>query len=307
MSESSSKAPSETLDQYGVIGHPVEHSWSPFIHGQFARQTGQALAYRLHDVPPERFRVHVADFAEHGGRGLNVTVPHKLAAARLSSELTGRAQRAGAVNTLVLEADRILGDNTDGAGLVRDLVSNLGLELADRRILIAGAGGAARGVLSPLLALGPAQILVAARVAARARSLVDEFAVPGHKLAGCGFEELPCERFDLVLNATSASLNGQVPALSQAVIGPATLCYDMAYARTDTAFVRWARERGCERAVQGWGMLVEQAAESFQLWRGIRPDTAPVLAQLTAGRRGSGGGGGGGGAGGAGAARATRA
>ncbi len=278
-----------TLDQYGVIGHPVAHSWSPFIHATFARQTGQALAYRLHDVPPEAFREYVLDFAALGGRGLNVTVPHKLAAAALASELTGRARRAGAVNTLMFDAERILGDNTDGAGLVRDLCSNLGLALAGRRILIAGAGGAARGVVAPLLALDPLELVLAARVAERARALAADFPEARGVLRGCSLEALGdteargARAFDLIVNATSAGLTGQAPRIPDTALGAATLCYDMAYARTDTPFLRWARERGCERAVQGWGMLVEQAAESFYLWRGVRPDTAPVLALLASG------------------------
>lgn len=280
---------SEALDRYGVIGHPVAHSWSPFIHGMFARQTGQPLAYQLHDVPSERFREYVLDFAARGGRGLNVTIPHKVAAAELASELTGRARRAGAVNTLMFDGGRTLGDNTDGAGLVRDLCSNLGLTLAKRRILIAGAGGAARGVVAPLLALDPLEVVIAARVAERARALAADFPESGGALRSGAFDELrsgaerPAGEFDLIINATSASLSGEVPPIPDAAVGAATLCYDMAYARTDTPFVRWARERGCERAVQGWGMLVEQAAESFYIWRGVRPDTAPVLALLARG------------------------
>jgi len=267
------------LDQYGVIGHPVAHSWSPFIHGLFARETGQALAYRLHDVPPERFEEYVLDFAARGGRGLNVTVPHKLAAARLATELSPRAARAAAANTLTFVETRILGDNTDGAGLVRDLTLNLGLTIANRRILIAGAGGAARGVLGPLIELEPIELAIAARSAERAQALARDSADLG-AVRGCGLDELGLGSFDLVINATSAGLAGEVPAIPAEAIGRSTTCYDMGYSRSDTAFVRWAREHGCERAVQGWGMLVEQAAESFLIWRGIRPDTASVRALL---------------------------
>lgn len=266
-------------DEYGVIGHPVAHSWSPFIHAQFARETGQALVYRLHDVPPERFREHVIGFARAGGRGLNVTVPHKLAAAALAGELTPRAVRAGAVNTLTFAGARVRGDNTDGAGLVRDLTRNFGIRLAGRRILLAGAGGAARGVLAPLLELDPAELVVASRVADRARRLAADFAALG-SVHGCALGELPGGGFDLVLNATSASLSGEVPAIPESAVSASTLCYDMAYSKTDTPFVRWARERGCALAVQGWGMLVEQAAESFEIWRGVRPATAAVLELL---------------------------
>lgn len=267
-------------DQYGVVGHPVAHSWSPFIHGLFARQTQQSLIYRLHDVDPEHFRSHVLEFFARGGRGLNVTLPHKLAAAELTNELSPRAERAGAVNTLALRNEHhIKGDNTDGAGLIRDLRSNLQVPLANRRILIVGAGGATRGVLAPLLEQKPAQLVIANRTAQRARELVEDFGDLG-PLSYCSFEELPREAFDVIINATSAGLSSQVPAITAAVIGAGTFCYDMAYGKDSTPFVRWALEHGCARAEQGWGMLVEQAAESFFIWRNVRPDTAPVLATL---------------------------
>jgi shikimate dehydrogenase len=269
----------QALDQYGVIGHPIAHSWSPFIHGMFARQTGQALVYRLYDVPPEDFRRSVLEFQAQGGRGLNVTVPHKVAAAELANELTERAERAGAVNTLTCLPQRIRGDNTDGIGLVRDLTANLGMTLTQRRILIVGAGGAARGVIAPLLALHPAELWVAGRTAERAAPLAQQFAALG-EVRSAALTEVPHERFDLLINATSASLRGEVPALPAECVGPDTLCYDMAYAKFDTAFVRWARAQGCTRAVLGWGMLVEQAAESFFVWRGVRPETAPLRAAL---------------------------
>lgn len=267
-------------DTYGVIGHPVSHSFSPFIHGLFARQTQQNLVYRLHDVPPEQFRSHVLEFFSRGGRGLNVTVPHKLAAAELANDLSPRADRAGAVNTLALRDEhRIIGDNTDGAGLVQDLKANLKVSIANRRVLIVGAGGATRGVLAPLLQQKPAELVIANRTAAKARELVEDFGDLG-TLSHYGFEELPPDAFDLIINATSAGLSSEVPAISAAVIGAGTICYDMTYGRESTPFVRWALEHGCSRAEQGWGMLVEQAAESFFIWRGVRPDTAPVLAAL---------------------------
>jgi shikimate dehydrogenase len=267
-------------DQYGVIGHPVAHSWSPFIHGMFARQTGESVVYRLHDVAPEHFRNYVLEFFSRGGRGLNVTVPHKVAAADLANELTPRAERAGAVNTLMLKRDnRLLGDNTDGAGLVHDLRDNLSVELNNRRVLIVGAGGATRGVVAPLMVLRPASLVVANRTAERAQGFVADFQDLG-AIRGCGFEEIGFESFDLVINATSASLSGDMPAIPATVIQPKTVCYDMSYGKTDTPFLKWARENGCARSLQGWGMLVEQAAESFQLWRGVRPQTAPVLDAL---------------------------
>ena len=271
---------SDELDQYGVVGHPVAHSWSPFIDGMFAKQTGQSLIYRLYDVTPERFDAHVREFAARGGRGLNVTLPHKVAAASIARELTRRAQRAGAVNTLTFVDGEILGDNTDGVGLARDLTDNLGVRVADRRILIVGAGGAVRGVLGPLLELEPKEIVIAGRSVERAQTLAAQFADLG-TVRGCGLDELSLGgSFDILINATSASLSGEVPSIAGDAITSGTLCYDMAYARTETAFSRWAKDHGCGRAVQGWGMLVEQAAESFAIWRGMRPLTAPVLALL---------------------------
>ncbi|MBK6596905.1 MAG: shikimate dehydrogenase [Proteobacteria bacterium] len=268
------------MDQYGVVGHPVSQSWSPFIHGLFARQTDQALTYRLYDIAPAQFRGEVLEFFAHGGRGLNVTVPHKEAAADLANELSARAERAGAVNTLMLQGDHhLIGDNTDGAGLVRDLERNLRVPVADRRILILGAGGAARGVLGPLLDLQPAELVLANRGADRAINLATLFADLG-AVRGCGFADLSGEPFDLVINATSAALTGGVPDVSPSIVGRDTVCYDMTYGKADTPFVTWAQQRGCEHAYKGWGMLVEQAAESFYLWRGVRPETAPVLAVL---------------------------
>jgi shikimate dehydrogenase len=266
-------------DRYGVVGFPVAHSRSPFIHGMFARQTAQNIEYRLYEIPPVRFKTEVAKFFQDGGGGLNVTAPHKTAAADFALELTPRAERAGAVNTLAMQGGRILGDNTDGAGLVRDLLENLQIEIAGKRLLILGAGGATRGIVAPLLENGPEELVVANRGAARARDLVSPFSDLG-KVRGCGFDDLPMRPFDLVINATSAGLDGQVPKVNPAIIGPLTICYDLSYAKTDTPFVKWAWGKGCARAVEGWGMLVEQAAESFALWRGIRPDTAPVLAVL---------------------------
>jgi shikimate dehydrogenase len=265
-------------DIYGVVGHPVAHSRSPFIHGCFARQTGQNLVYRLHDVRPEDLHAFLAQFVESGGKGLNITLPHKRAAAEFARELTPRATLAGAVNTLVVEGDsRVLGDNTDGAGLVRDLETNLSIALAGRQILVLGAGGAVRGVLGPLLERGPAEIVVANRSAARAREVVAAFAGRG-ALRACGLEELVPQPVDLVINATAASLAGVAPAMTPRVIGPHTVCYDLAYGVGETAFTRFATQAGAARALQGWGMLVEQAAESFALWRGVRPDTRALLA-----------------------------
>ena len=215
-------------DQYGVIGHPIAHSWSPFIHGLFARQTEQAMVYRRFDVPPAKFRRHVMHFFLHGGRGLNVTLPHKLAAAGLANELTPRAERAGAVNTLMMQGENeILGDNTDGEGLVRDLQDNCGVTISGSRILILGAGGAARGALAPLLELQPSEIVIANRTAARASTLAREFAPLGN-LIGCGFDSALLTEFDLIINATSASTDGDTPVIAPTLVGERTICYDMA-------------------------------------------------------------------------------
>jgi shikimate dehydrogenase len=267
-------------DQYGVVGHPISHSWSPFIHGLFAKQTDQFINYRLYDIAPENFRAQVLEFFTRGGRGLNVTVPHKEAAAELANELTPRADRAGAVNTLILNADHaLLGDNTDGHGLVTDLRKNLGLDITNERLLILGAGGATRGVAEPLLALGPTELVIANRTPERAINLASLFSDLG-PIRGCGFEDVGEEPFDIIINATAAGLTGSVPNVDGGVIAGHTVCYDMSYSKSATPFVSWAIEHGCARAHKGWGMLVEQAAESFTLWRGVRPDTEPVLAVL---------------------------
>jgi len=267
-------------DRYGVAGHPVSHSWSPFIHGLFARDLGHDISYRLFDFTPEEFEPRVREFFAQGGRGLNVTVPHKIAAAQLATQLSTRATYAGAVNTLAAQKDgTILGDNTDGAGLVRDLCDNLSLVIIRRRVLVVGAGGATRGVIGPLLALEPAEIIIANRTPERAHEMAGKFAKLG-PVRGAAMTALPGGAFDLIINATSASLSGEVPALDSGAIGPETVCYDMAYGKTDTPFMRWALDQGCARAIQGLGMLVEQAAESFRVWRGVKPSTASVLAAL---------------------------
>ena len=266
-------------DQYGVVGHPVSHSRSPFIHGMFARDTGQRLSYRAYDVAPAEFAGWLREFFTHGGRGLNVTLPHKLAAAGLVQQLTPRAARAGAVNTLAAQAEGILGDNTDGAGLMRDLCQNLGVAVAGRRVLVMGAGGATRGLLGPLLELAPAEVLIANRTADRATALAAAFADLG-SIRGAGFAQIDAAPFDLVINATSASLSGIIPPLPAGLIGAHTVCYDLAYGRSASAFLDWALAQGCAQALSGLGMLVEQAAESFELWRGVRPATAAVLAAL---------------------------
>ncbi len=270
------------IDRYAVMGYPVAHSWSPFIHGLFAKQTGQSMTYTRLAVSPENFEREVSAFFSTGGKGLNITVPHKQAATIVTRYRTPRAEIARAVNTLAWKSDGLLGDNTDGAGLVTDLTRNLGFDIANTRILLLGAGGAARGVIGPLLAAAPDCIEIANRHAPRAVELAEEFGLLG-TVRGCAFENVRDDRaFDLVLNATSASLQDEIPPIPRGCIGPATLCYDMAYGKGDTSFTRWARSIGAGRAETGWGMLVEQAAESFYLWRGIKPSTQPALEAIKA-------------------------
>ena len=267
-------------DRYAVIGNPIEHSKSPQIHAAFAAQTGEALEYGRLLGTPGRFAEEVRGFFAGGGKGLNVTVPFKEEAWELADELSPRARLARAVNTLIpLPGGDIRGDNTDGAGLVRDLQVNHGLKLAGKRLLLLGAGGAARGVLGPLCECGPASIAVANRTASRAEQLVAELAELG-PLEGMGLERLAGRRFDLIINATAAGLQDRVPDIPDDLLSPGGWCYDMMYGDRPTAFVRWGLAHGAAKSLDGLGMLVEQAAESFFAWRGLRPDTAPVIAAL---------------------------
>lgn len=261
-------------DRYAVFGHPIAHSKSPQIHTAFARQTGQDMTYEAILAPLDGFADSVAAFIAAGGRGANVTVPFKEEAFRLANRLSPRAQRAGAVNTLSFDADGILGDNTDGAGLVADLTRNLHCTIVGKRVLLLGAGGAARGVIEPLLNQQPAVLVIANRTVSRAEELAELF---GRGIRACGFDAADTP-YDLVINATAASLAGDLPPLSPRVFTPDTLAYDMMYGR-DTPFLDFARTHGA-RTADGLGMLVEQAAEAFHLWRGVRPDTAPVIASL---------------------------
>ncbi|MGN2410655.1 shikimate dehydrogenase [Pseudomonas syringae] len=267
------------MDRYVVFGNPIGHSKSPLIHRLFAEQTGQQLDYQTSLAPLDDFTAFAQAFFQTG-RGANVTVPFKEEAYRLADSLTGRGQRAGAVNTLSkLDDGTLLGDNTDGAGLVRDLTVNCGIALRGQRILLLGAGGAVRGALEPLLAQQPAALVIANRTVEKAERLAQEFADLGPVFAS-SFDWLE-ESVDVIINATSASLAGELPPISPSLIQPgATFCYDMMYSKEPTAFCRWATEHGAAQSVDGLGMLVEQAAEAFLLWRGVRPDSAPVLAEL---------------------------
>ncbi|MFJ2548204.1 shikimate dehydrogenase [Pseudomonas sp. NPDC087612] len=267
------------MDQYVVFGNPIGHSKSPLIHRLFADQTGQQLEYSTLLAPLDDFSMCAQGFFKQG-LGANVTVPFKEEAYRLVDSLTPRAQRAGAVNTLSKLADGTLqGDNTDGAGLVRDLTVNAGVPLSGKRILLLGAGGAVRGVLEPLLAHKPASLVIANRTVEKAEQLAREFADLG-PVAASGFDWLE-EPVDLIINATSASLAGELPPISPSLIEPGkTVCYDMMYGKEPTPFCRWASEHKAAKVLDGLGMLAEQAAEAFYIWRGVRPDTAPVLDEL---------------------------
>jgi shikimate dehydrogenase len=268
-------------DRYVVAGNPVAHSRSPEIHAAFARQTAQDLEYGTLLIEIGCFADQAMRFFAEGGKGMNVTLPFKVDAYELAASLSRTARQAGAVNTLMLRADgRLHGDNTDGTGMVRDLRDNLGWTLAGRSVLLLGAGGAVRGVLGPLLAERPRAVVIANRTPARAEQLARAFGKLG-TLDASDFDSLKGP-FDLVINGTSASLHGAVPALPVHAVGPRTACYDMAYGDEPTAFLRWAASAGVGARADGLGMLVEQAAESFLLWRGVRPLTAPVIAGLRA-------------------------
>ncbi len=269
-------------DQYAVMGNPIAHSKSPRIHALFAAQTGQHLEYRAILVEPGGFAVAARAFREAGGKGLNVTVPFKQDAWVFADLLSARAERAGAVNTLSFEPAGVRGDNTDGVGLVRDLAVNHGYRLAGQRVLLLGAGGAARGVLQPLLMEKPAQLVIANRSAGKALELALRFSDLG-RVSASGFAELAGRQFDLIVNATAAGLSDAVPALPAGVLAADGWCYDLMYGSEPTAFVRWGREQGAARSLDGLGMLVEQAAESFHLWRGVWPETRSVIETLRAG------------------------
>lgn len=272
---------SKSIDRYGVIGNPVAHSLSPQIHQQFAEQTGEAIFYEAIPAPMDSFVDTVRCFRDKGGKGLNVTVPFKEEAWRLSQKLTLRAKDAGAVNTLSFGHEKtIFGDNTDGVGLVRDLKRNLRQKIASKRILMLGAGGAARGVAAPLLDQCPSVLVIANRNTARARTIARYFSKRG-PIKGIGLDTLKEEDpFDLIINATSISLNNGSLELPDALIGTQSSVYDLVYAPKPTPFMQWGTRNGAACVSDGLGMLVEQAAESFFVWRGVKPHTRPVIKSL---------------------------
>jgi shikimate dehydrogenase len=273
-----------TTDRYAVFGHPIKHSKSPRIHRLFAEQTGQMLEYTSQDVPAEQFQSTVTRFFAEGGKGLNCTLPLKELAWDYADHKTERAQLSKAVNTLALREDgTLLGDNTDGHGLITDLVTNHEISLTSSRILILGAGGACRGIITPLLEQSPQTVVIANRTVDRAIMLAAEFNCKG-SITGCGFEALTNQQFDLILNATSASLSGQLPPLPGNLLSAGGNCYDLAYGNEPTAFVRWGLANHAGKSLDGLGMLVEQAAEAFFIWRGVQPKTQPVIELLNSER-----------------------
>ena len=268
-------------DHYAVFGNPIAHSRSPQIHAAFAQQTGEDMDYRAILAPVDDFAGALQEFIAAGGRGANVTVPFKEDAFRRATRLTPRAALAGAVNTLSFEGGEIVGDNTDGVGMLRDITQNLGFALTGRRVLLLGAGGASRGVLGPLLEARPAQIVVANRTEHKAVALAQQFAGQGPVLGG-GLAMLADRQFDLVIDATAATLGGTMPPLSPGLFAVGSLAYAMMYGKGETPFEQFARANGAASYADGLGMLVEQAAEAFMVWRGVRPQAGPVLSMLRA-------------------------
>ncbi len=273
-----------TIDQYAVFGNPINHSKSPQIHKQFAHQTGQSLNYSAQQVPTEQFDYAVDHFFQQGGAGLNCTVPLKELAWKKADVLTESARLAQAVNTLIkLENGEIKGDNTDGKGLVKDITENHQLSLSNKQILILGAGGATRGIMASIMLLSPETLYVANRAVSKALQIAEQFSELS-QIQVVSYEQLSGLHFDLILNATSASLTGQLPPLPDGLLAAGGSCYDLAYANEDTAFVRWGKQQQAHKSLDGLGMLVEQAAAAFFLWRGVFPETAPVIQRLNSER-----------------------
>ena len=266
-------------DRYCVFGNPIGHSKSPIIHAAFARQTGEDIEYTALLAPIDGFADAVQTFIAEAGRGANVTVPFKQEAYQLATRLTPRAELAGAVNTLIFSASEVVGDNTDGFGLLRDIKVNLDTPVAGKRLLILGAGGATRGVLGPLLEEHPLSLTVANRTVPKAKELQERFAHLG-PITGCSYDSLTGQAFDIIIDATSATLDNTMPSLPDGLFAPGSLAYTMMYGKGDSPFHRFAQEQGTARFSEGLGMLVEQAAEAFFVWRGVRPDGKPVMELL---------------------------
>ena len=272
----------DKIDRYAVFGNPISHSKSPQIHSAFAQQTGQNLVYTAELAEVENFEQAVKAFIKNNGKGINITVPFKLQAWQLATQRSARAERAGAVNTIIVRNDgSYFGENTDGIGLVRDLSNNHQIKLKQKKILILGAGGAVRGVIEPIMEKNPAELVIANRTVEKAIQLAEEFSDLGN-ITGCGFDELKNQSFDVVINGTSASLHGDMPPLPDTLFNDNACAYDMMYAAEPTVFMEWASQHSAANVFDGLGMLVEQAAESFNLWRGVQPETKPVINAIRA-------------------------
>lgn len=267
-------------DRYAVFGNPISHSKSPQIHSLFAEQTGQEMIYTAELTEVENFEAAVNSFVKNNGKGINITVPFKQQAWQLATQRSARAERAGAVNTIIVKTDgSYFGENTDGIGLVRDLINNHQISLKQKKILILGAGGAVRGVIEPIMEKNPAELVIANRTVEKALQLAEDFSDLGN-ISGSGFDELEGQSFDIVINGTSASLHGDLPPLPDELFNDNACAYDMMYAAEPTVFMNWASQHGAENVFDGLGMLVEQAAESFNLWRGVRPETQTVITTI---------------------------
>ncbi len=267
------------VEDYAVMGNPISHSKSPSIHTLFAEETQQSILYTAIQVDLGGFKQAVGNFVASGGKGLNITVPFKQEAWELVNQRSERAERAGAVNTIKIEDNKLFGDNTDGVGLVNDLTLNHAIELKDKKILLMGAGGAARGVLIPLLKQNPEFLFIANRTPDKAKDLADDFSDAGN-IRGGGYDALSDLKFDVVINATAASLQGDLPPLPDTLLNENASCYDMMYSAKPTPFMQWADEYNAINVLDGLGMLVEQAAESFYIWRGVKPETTTVIEKL---------------------------
>ncbi len=270
----------QNIDRYAVFGNPIKHSKSPQIHTLFAEQTKQSLMYTAELVEIGQFNQAIKDFIQNNGKGLNVTVPFKEDAWSCATQHSDRAQRAGAVNTLIVKPEgELFGDTTDGIGLVRDLTQNHNIQLNDKDILVIGAGGAVRGVLEALLEQQPISLLITNRTRQKALQLAKDFSDLGN-IKGCGLDEIKNASFDIVINGTSASLQGELPPLPDSLFRKNSCSYDMMYAAQATPFMQWSTKNGAAKVYDGLGMLVEQAAESFYIWRNVRPETKPVIQNI---------------------------
>ena len=267
-------------DRYALFGLPLGHTKSPLIHAEFARQTGQDLAYEAIEAPADGFAAAVDRFRAEGGRGINVTMPFKLEAFAYATELMDRARHAGAVNCMKFEGESAIAENFDGVGLVNDIQRNLGFPMRGRRVLLMGAGGAARGALLPFLQQEPALLVIANRTVAKAKALREQFPMQTNLIAG-GYADCADRSFDIVVNATSASLRGELPPVAPANFTAGCLAYDLVYGKGLTPFLRVGRDAAAGRIADGVGMLVEQAAEAFEWWRGVRPGTKALIEKLT--------------------------